>query len=63
MLCFHIRSPGNITDISVPAFEVLSQYGTAKVTTKNIGTLEASYTLTVCICQKLYTLLHLPSRM
>ncbi|XP_035820538.1 protein HAPLESS 2 isoform X2 [Zea mays] len=40
------RSPGNITDISVPAFEVLSQYGTAKVTTKNIGTLEASYTLT-----------------
>ncbi|CAD6224144.1 unnamed protein product [Miscanthus lutarioriparius] len=40
------RSPGKITNISVPTFEALSQYGTAKVTTKNIGKLEASYTLT-----------------
>ena len=59
MSYFHIRSPGKITNISVPTFEALSQYGTAKVTTKNIGKLEASYTLTVCICQKFCTLLHL----
>uniref|UniRef100_A0A453LDF4 Generative cell specific-1/HAP2 domain-containing protein n=1 Tax=Aegilops tauschii subsp. strangulata TaxID=200361 RepID=A0A453LDF4_AEGTS len=40
------RSPGKIIDINVPTFEALSQVGTAKVTIKNIGKLEASYSLT-----------------
>ncbi|XP_020586729.1 protein HAPLESS 2 isoform X2 [Phalaenopsis equestris] len=40
------RSPGKILSISVPTFEALTQYGTAIVTTKNIGKLEASYSLT-----------------
>jgi hypothetical protein len=35
--------------IDVATFEALSQVGTAKVTTKNTGKLEASYRLTVCI--------------
>ncbi|KAF7060054.1 hypothetical protein CFC21_066879 [Triticum aestivum] len=44
------RSPGKIIDINVPTFEALSQVGTAKVTIKNIGKLEASYSLTfVCL--------------
>jgi hypothetical protein len=45
----HIRSPGKIMDISVSTFEALSQVGVAKINTKNIGELEASYRLTVCI--------------
>ncbi|KAJ1294873.1 hypothetical protein BS78_01G179600 [Paspalum vaginatum] len=40
------RSPGEIVEINVAPFEALSQVGTAKVTTKNIGKLEASYSLT-----------------
>ncbi|XP_062193283.1 protein HAPLESS 2-B-like isoform X2 [Phragmites australis] len=40
------RSPGKIISINIPTFEALSQVGTAKVTTKNIGKLEASYSLT-----------------
>uniref|UniRef100_A0A0A9GV63 HAP2 n=1 Tax=Arundo donax TaxID=35708 RepID=A0A0A9GV63_ARUDO len=40
------RSPGKIISINVPTFEALTQVGTAKVTTKNIGKLEASYSLT-----------------
>nr|CAB3456326.1 unnamed protein product [Digitaria exilis] len=43
---FHIRSPGKIISIDVPPFEALSQIGNATVTTKNIGKLESSYTLT-----------------
>jgi len=46
---FHIRSPGKIMDIRVSTFEALSQVGVAKINTKNIGELEASYRLTVCI--------------
>lgn len=41
------RSPGKIISINVPTFEALSQIGTAQVTTKNIGKLEASYSLTL----------------
>ncbi|XP_051188948.1 protein HAPLESS 2 isoform X1 [Lolium perenne] len=40
------RSPGKIISINVPTFEALSQVGTAQVTIKNIGKLEASYSLT-----------------
>ncbi|KAG0491554.1 hypothetical protein HPP92_004952 [Vanilla planifolia] len=40
------RSPGKILSINVPTFEALTQFGTAKVSTKNIGKLEASYSLT-----------------
>uniref|UniRef100_A0ACD5YD04 Uncharacterized protein n=1 Tax=Avena sativa TaxID=4498 RepID=A0ACD5YD04_AVESA len=40
------RSPGKIIGINVPTFEALSQVGTAQVTIKNIGKLEASYSLT-----------------
>ncbi|KAK8950862.1 Protein HAPLESS 2 [Platanthera zijinensis] len=40
------RSPGKILSINVPTFEALTQFGTAVVTTKNIGQLEASYSLT-----------------
>ncbi|XP_057775732.1 protein HAPLESS 2 isoform X1 [Salvia miltiorrhiza] len=40
------RSPGKILDISVPTFEALTQFGTARITTKNIGEVEASYSLT-----------------
>ncbi|TKW30682.1 hypothetical protein SEVIR_2G054000v4 [Setaria viridis] len=40
------RSPGKIMGIDVATFEALSQVGTAKVTTMNIGKLEASYRLT-----------------
>ncbi|GFZ02151.1 hapless 2 [Actinidia rufa] len=40
------RSPGKILSITVPTFEALTQFGTATVTTKNIGEVEASYSLT-----------------
>ncbi|XP_047341480.1 protein HAPLESS 2 [Impatiens glandulifera] len=40
------RSPGKIIDIAVPTFEALTQFGTATITTKNIGEVEASYSLT-----------------
>ncbi|KAF8655096.1 hypothetical protein HU200_061227 [Digitaria exilis] len=43
---FYQRSPGKIISIDVPPFEALSQIGNATVTTKNIGKLESSYTLT-----------------
>lgn len=37
---------GKILGINIPTFEALTQFGTAKVVTKNIGKLEASYSLT-----------------
>ncbi|KAK3027550.1 hypothetical protein RJ639_042319 [Escallonia herrerae] len=40
------RSPGKILSINVPTFEALTQFGTATITTKNIGEVEASYSLT-----------------
>ncbi|GMH13187.1 hypothetical protein Nepgr_015028 [Nepenthes gracilis] len=40
------RSPGKILGITVPTFEALAQFGNAKVMTKNIGEVEASYSLT-----------------
>ncbi|KZV45297.1 protein HAPLESS 2 [Dorcoceras hygrometricum] len=40
------RSPGKILGIAIPTFEALSQFGTATITTKNIGEVEASYSLT-----------------
>uniref|UniRef100_A0A0D9ZWI5 Generative cell specific-1/HAP2 domain-containing protein n=1 Tax=Oryza glumipatula TaxID=40148 RepID=A0A0D9ZWI5_9ORYZ len=40
------RSPAKIIDIRVPTFEALSKVGIANVTTKNIGKLESSYSLT-----------------
>ncbi|XP_073011561.1 protein HAPLESS 2 isoform X1 [Typha latifolia] len=40
------RSPGKIISIDIPSFEALTQFGTATITTKNIGKLEASYSLT-----------------
>ncbi|XP_027182468.1 protein HAPLESS 2 [Coffea eugenioides] len=40
------RSPGKILNIAVPTFEALTQFGTATITTKNIGEVEASYSLT-----------------
>ncbi|PIN10939.1 hypothetical protein CDL12_16468 [Handroanthus impetiginosus] len=40
------RSPGKILGITVPTFEALTQSGTATITTKNIGDVEASYSLT-----------------
>ncbi|KAL7111628.1 hypothetical protein ACP275_05G101400 [Erythranthe tilingii] len=40
------RSPGKILAITVPTFEALTQFGTATITTKNIGEVEASYSLT-----------------
>ncbi|KAL6630001.1 hypothetical protein ACP70R_029766 [Stipagrostis hirtigluma subsp. patula] len=40
------RSPGKIISVNISTFEALSQIGTAKVTAKNIGKLEASYYLT-----------------
>ncbi|XP_043705307.1 protein HAPLESS 2 [Telopea speciosissima] len=40
------RSPGKILGVTIPTFEALTQFGTATVTTKNIGKLEASYSLT-----------------
>nr|BAE71142.1 generative cell specific-1 [Lilium longiflorum] len=40
------RSPGKVLAINIPTFEALTQFGTATVTTKNTGKLEASYSLT-----------------
>ncbi|KAL8114560.1 hypothetical protein AgCh_021428 [Apium graveolens] len=40
------RSPGKIVNITVPTFEALTQFGAATITTKNIGEVEASYSLT-----------------
>ncbi|XAR55039.1 hypothetical protein NMG60_11030415 [Bertholletia excelsa] len=40
------RSPGKILSIAVPTFEALTQFGTATITTENIGEVEASYSLT-----------------
>ncbi|EPS72015.1 hypothetical protein M569_02742, partial [Genlisea aurea] len=40
------RSPGKILGITVPNFEALTQFGTATITTKNTGDVEASYSLT-----------------
>ncbi|MCD7447594.1 Transcriptional activator [Datura stramonium] len=40
------RSPGKILSITIPTFEALTQFGTASITTKNIGEVEASYSLT-----------------
>ncbi|KAG9447958.1 hypothetical protein H6P81_014086 [Aristolochia fimbriata] len=40
------RSPGKIISVTVPTFEALTQFGTATITTRNIGTLEASYSIT-----------------
>lgn len=43
----YFRSPGKIISINIPTFEALTQFGTATVTAKNTGQLEASYSLTV----------------
>ncbi|XP_020539632.1 protein HAPLESS 2 isoform X3 [Jatropha curcas] len=40
------RSPGKILNVTVPTFEALTQFGVATITTKNIGEVEASYSLT-----------------
>lgn len=40
------RSPGKILSVTIPTFEALTQFGVAKVTTQNIGEVEASYSLT-----------------
>ncbi|KAK7366797.1 hypothetical protein VNO80_08794 [Phaseolus coccineus] len=50
------RSPGKITSVSVPTFEALTQFGVAKITTKNTGEVEASYSLTFN-CSKDITLM------
>lgn len=39
------RSPGKILSVTIPTFEALTQFGTATVTTQNIGEVEASYSL------------------
>ncbi|KAG9458689.1 hypothetical protein H6P81_003197 [Aristolochia fimbriata] len=41
------RSPGKIISVTVLTFEALTQFGTATITTRNIGTLEASYSITI----------------
>ncbi|KAL6180595.1 hypothetical protein ACLB2K_047256 [Fragaria x ananassa] len=41
------RSPGKILSINIPTFEALTQFGTATITAKNTGEVEASYCLTV----------------
>ncbi|OIV92659.1 hypothetical protein TanjilG_18010 [Lupinus angustifolius] len=45
------RSPGKILSVSIPTFEALTQFGVATITTKNIGEVEASYSLT-CFSRK-----------
>ncbi|XP_026380031.1 protein HAPLESS 2-like isoform X1 [Papaver somniferum] len=50
------RSPGKILSVTIPTFEALTQFGVATVTTKNIGKLEASYSLTFD-CSKGVTLM------
>ncbi|KAK6935339.1 Generative cell specific-1/HAP2 domain [Dillenia turbinata] len=41
-----VKSPGKILTVTVPKFEALTQFGIATITTKNIGEVEASYSLT-----------------
>lgn len=48
----NFRSSGKIISINISSFEALSQVGSARVKTKNIGRLEASYSLTVCISSR-----------
>ncbi|KAK9748009.1 hypothetical protein RND81_02G029700 [Saponaria officinalis] len=48
------RSPGKILGITVPTFEALAQFGIAKIDTKNVGEVEASYSLT---CSKGVTMM------
>lgn len=43
----YCRSPGKILSINIPTFEALTQFGTATITAKNTGEVEASYSLTV----------------
>lgn len=43
-------------NVSIPTFEALTQFGTAKITVQNIGTLEASYSLTVSVSDVHYYL-------
>ncbi|XP_019422547.1 PREDICTED: protein HAPLESS 2 isoform X2 [Lupinus angustifolius] len=50
------RSPGKILSVSIPTFEALTQFGVATITTKNIGEVEASYSLTFN-CSKDVTLM------
>ncbi|KAL5727659.1 Transcriptional activator [Ranunculus cassubicifolius] len=50
------RSPGKILSVTVPTFEALTQFGIATITAKNIGKLEASYSLTFD-CSKGVTLM------
>ncbi|KAK2989044.1 hypothetical protein RJ640_018833 [Escallonia rubra] len=45
-LVYISMSPGKILSINVPTFEALTQFGTATIATKNIGEVEASYSLT-----------------
>ncbi|KAJ6426639.1 hypothetical protein OIU84_022270 [Salix udensis] len=40
------RSPGKLLSFTIPTFEALTQFGVATVSAKNIGELEASYSLT-----------------
>ncbi|XP_024994384.1 protein HAPLESS 2 [Cynara cardunculus var. scolymus] len=40
------RSLGKIESITAPTFEALTQFGTATITARNIGQVEASYSLT-----------------
>ncbi|BBH08966.1 hapless 2, partial [Prunus dulcis] len=47
------RSPGKIVSINGPTFEALTQFGTATITTRNTGEVEASYSLTFDCSSKL----------
>jgi hypothetical protein len=49
ILPYFFRSPGKILSVSIPTFEALTQFGMATITTKNIGEVEASYSLTVLL--------------
>ncbi|CAK7335459.1 unnamed protein product [Dovyalis caffra] len=40
------RSPGKLLNFTIPTFEALTQFGVATVSAKNIGEVEASYSLT-----------------
>ncbi|KAL4579355.1 hypothetical protein LXL04_015497 [Taraxacum kok-saghyz] len=40
------RSPGKIEIITIPTFQALTQFGHATITARNIGEVEASYSLT-----------------
>ncbi|XP_010278564.2 PREDICTED: protein HAPLESS 2 isoform X2 [Nelumbo nucifera] len=50
------QSPGKILSVTIPTFEALTQFGIATITVKNIGKLEASYSLTFD-CSKGITLM------